>query len=67
MRLDESLRRGITPERLARAIVRACAARKREIVVPWSNWLAIYLYRLWPTMVESFMSRTIKPATGDSA
>jgi len=67
MRIDENLRRGITAERLARAIVRGVAKRKREIVVPWNNWLFVKLYQFAPQFVEWTMSKAVKPATGDWA
>ncbi|HEY0564871.1 MAG TPA: SDR family NAD(P)-dependent oxidoreductase [Terriglobales bacterium] len=60
-RPDSSFRRGITAERLARATVKAVERDKREIVVPWTNWAFVYLYRLAPGLVDVLVSRAMKP------
>ncbi|HET7442503.1 MAG TPA: SDR family NAD(P)-dependent oxidoreductase, partial [Terriglobales bacterium] len=51
--------RGITGERVARAVFRAYAKRKREVVVPWTLHPVIKLYQLFPGVVEWGMARRI--------
>jgi short-subunit dehydrogenase len=60
-RPDSSFRRGISAERLARAVVKAIQHDKREIVVPWTNWAFVYLYRLFPRVVDALVFRAMKP------
>ena len=49
-------------ERVANAVLNGYLSNKREIVVPWSYWIFIALYRFWPGLVEWFMKRTLRPA-----
>ena len=49
--------RGITAERVARAVVRGYTRGKRELVVPWTMHPVIKLYQLFPALVEWGMSR----------
>jgi short-subunit dehydrogenase len=44
--------RGISAERVARAVLRAYRKQKREVVVPWSMHPVIKLYQLFPGLVE---------------
>ena len=44
--------RGISAERVARAVLRGYLGRKREVVVPWSMHLVVKLYQLFPGLVE---------------
>jgi short-subunit dehydrogenase len=44
--------RGITAERVARAVLRGYLKRKREVVVPWTMHPVIKLYQLFPGLVE---------------
>jgi short-subunit dehydrogenase len=44
--------RGISAERVARAVLRAYGKRKREVVVPWSMHPVIKLYQLFPGLLE---------------
>jgi short-subunit dehydrogenase len=53
--------RGISAERVARAVLRGYRKRKREIVVPWRDRTFIRLYQLWPGLVEFAMMRLAKP------
>lgn len=53
---------GITPERVARAVLRGYVKRKREVVVPWHMHIPIKLYQLVPSLVEWAMARTLKQA-----
>jgi short-subunit dehydrogenase len=61
-RLSAAAKRRIGPERVARAVYRAWQAGKREIVVPWRDWIIIKMYEHWPTLLEWGMARMLKPA-----
>lgn len=49
--------RGISAQRVARAVLRGYLKRKREVVVPWTMHPAIKIYQLWPGLVERVMIR----------
>jgi short-subunit dehydrogenase len=49
--------RGISAERVARAVLRGYLKQKREVVVPWPMHLAIKVYQLFPGLVERGMVR----------
>src|SRR5882724_8796210 len=49
--------RGISVERVARAVLRGYRKQKREVVVPWTMHLAIKVYQLFPGLVERGMVR----------
>jgi short-subunit dehydrogenase len=49
--------RGITVERVARAVLRGYSRQKREVVVPWTMIPMIKLYQLFPGLVEWAMVR----------
>ena len=49
--------RGITAERVARAVLQGYLGGKREVVVPWTMHPAIKLYQLFPGLVEWAMVR----------
>lgn len=55
-----SAARGISVERVARAIFRAYVKQKREVVVPWTMHLPIKIYQLFPGVVEWAMMRMAK-------
>lgn len=57
-----STTRGITAERVARAVFRSYLQRKREVIVPWTMHPVIKLYQLFPGVVEWAMARIAKPA-----
>ena len=59
-RLGENFRRGISPERCARAVVRGYLRGSRELFVPWHGWLVSHLYELCPQFVEFGMRRMMK-------
>ena len=63
MRLSPKIRYGISADRVARAVVRGYMKQKREIVVPWQDWLVIGLYHRLPAMVEWIMGRALRPAS----
>jgi short-subunit dehydrogenase len=44
--------RGISAERVAKAVLRGYANQKREVVVPWTMQPMIKLYQLFPGLVE---------------
>jgi len=54
--------RGISPDRVARAVLRGYLKNKREIVVPWKDRIFIRLYQLWPGLIEYGLMRFRKPA-----
>jgi short-subunit dehydrogenase len=47
--------RGISVERVARAVLRGYVKQKREVVVPWTMHPAIKVYQLFPALVERTM------------
>jgi short-subunit dehydrogenase len=49
--------RGITAERVARAVLRGYVKQKREVVVPWTMHPVIKIYQLFPGLVEWAMVR----------
>ena len=49
--------RGITAERVAKALLRGYVKQKREVVVPWTMLPVIKLYQLFPGLVEWSMIR----------
>ncbi len=49
--------RGISPERVARAVLRGYVKGQREAVVPWIMHPVIKLYQLFPGLVEWFMRK----------
>lgn len=51
---------GISPDRVARAVLRASLRGKREIVVPASNWLLVWLHGLMPRLADAAMLRIIR-------
>ena len=54
--------RGISPERVARAVLHGYLKGKREVVVPWTMHLAIKVYQLFPGLVEWAMVRMSRRA-----
>lgn len=55
-------RRGATVEQVARATLSGYLKGKREVVVPWWYVPVIWFYRFFPSAVESFMARSLRPA-----
>jgi short-subunit dehydrogenase len=47
--------RGITAERVAKAVLKGYLKQKREVVVPWTMIPVIKLYQLFPGLVERAM------------
>jgi len=52
--------RGISAERVARAVYRGYRKRKREVVVPWTMIPVIKLYQLLPGVVEWGMAKAMR-------
>ena len=52
--------RGISVERVARAVLRGIQKQKREVVVPWTMHPAIKIYQLFPGLVDAVMTRMVK-------
>ena len=49
--------RGITAERVAKAVFRGYSKQKREVVVPWTMHPVIKIYQLFPGLVEWSMMK----------
>jgi short-subunit dehydrogenase len=54
--------RGISAERVARAVLSGYRKQKREVIVPWTMHPVVKLYQLFPSVVEKFMIRTARDA-----
>jgi uncharacterized protein len=54
--------RGISAERVARAVLRGYLKKKREVIVPWTMHPVIKLYQLFPGVVEWGMTRMARAA-----
>ena len=54
--------RGISSERVARAVLHGYLKGKREVVVPWTMHPAIKVYQLFPALVEWAMVRMSRRA-----
>jgi short-subunit dehydrogenase len=55
-------RHGISADRVAAAVVKACGPEKRELIVPWQHHISVKFYQLFPWLVEWVMSRALGPA-----
>jgi short-subunit dehydrogenase len=53
--------RGISPERVARAMLRGYLKGKSEVVVPWTMHPVIKAYQLFPGLVEWVMEKLMAP------
>lgn len=60
-RISSSVR-GVSAGEVARAVVRGCDARSREVVVPWKYKVFIRLYQLLPWTIERAMKQRLRPA-----
>jgi short-subunit dehydrogenase len=61
-RLGAAARRGISAERVARAVLRGYLRRSREVIVPWQDRLVIFFYQRIPRLMEFGMARMLRPA-----
>jgi len=55
--------RGISAERVARAVLRGYLKNKREVIVPWTMHPVVKLYQLFPGLVEWGMMRMARSGT----
>lgn len=55
-----SVKKGITAEQVARAVLKAYVKNKREVTVPWRDNLTIGLYRLMPSFFEWGMVKVLR-------
>ena len=53
--------RGISAERVARAVFRGYSKNKREVIVPWTMHAVVKIYQLFPGLVEWAMLKMAKP------
>lgn len=53
--------RGISPDRVACAVLEGYRKKKREVIVPWTMAPVVKLYQLFPGLVEWAMMRMAKP------
>lgn len=47
----------VAPERIARAVVKGCVKRKREVIVPWFYRLLVAFHQCFPGAMDSLMAR----------
>ncbi len=57
---SSKVKRGVTAQRVAQAVWRAYQRGSRDMVVPWSNEIAIALYRALPSLVEWGMMKMLR-------
>ncbi len=55
--------KGVTAERVARAMVRAIEKGKHEIVPNWRGWWMLLAHRVAPRLVDSIMARLARKGT----
>lgn len=55
--LEQPKAHGITPERVARAVLSGYMLKKRQVIVPWTMIPVVKLYQLFPGLVEWGMQR----------
>jgi short-subunit dehydrogenase len=53
--------RGISAERVARAVLHGYFKKKREVIVPWTMQPVVKIYQLLPGLVEWAMLRRANP------
>ena len=51
--------RGISPERVAEAVLQGYLKKKREVIVPWYMHPVVKLYQLFPGLLEAGMMRMV--------
>ena len=59
--------RGISAERVARAVYDGYRKQKREVIVPWTMHPVVKLYQLFPSLVEWGMKKMIPPKSDKPA
>jgi short-subunit dehydrogenase len=55
--------RGISAERVARAVLQGYLKNKREVIVPWTMIPVVKLYQLFPGVVEMAMTKMARKAS----
>lgn len=53
-------RKRMTPERVARAVLKGCVNKSREVCVPWFYRPVFVLYNAWPGLIEGALERAAK-------
>lgn len=61
MQISDNVKKGITADRVARAVLRAYERNTRETVVPWSNRLLIALAFMAPALIDFGLKRMVRP------
>lgn len=59
-RVGGSTRHGITVERVARAVLKGCLKKSREVAVPWHYRPIFMLYNIWPGLIEFGLRRSVR-------
>ena len=59
--------RGISSERVARAVYNGFRKQKREVIVPWTMHPVVKLYQLFPSLVEWGMLKMMRGAQSEKA
>ncbi len=62
LRLSAAATRGVSAERVARAVLRGYNRQSREVVVPWYYRPLMGWYRIMPSLFEWGMARMLRPA-----
>ena len=62
-RARPELARGITADRVARAVLEGYLKNKREVIVPWTMHPVVKLYQLFPGLVERQMAKMARSIT----
>ena len=60
-RLGGAVRKGPTPDVVAKATLEGFLKGKREVVVPWRDGLLVKAYQVWPGAIEWAMRRMVQP------
>ncbi|ABF42256.1 short-chain dehydrogenase/reductase SDR [Candidatus Koribacter versatilis Ellin345] len=59
-RVGGSTKHGITADRVARAVLRGCVKKSREIVVPWYYRPLFVTYSMWPGLIETMLRKSVR-------
>jgi short-subunit dehydrogenase len=62
LRLGAAGKRRITADRVAQAVVKGYVGGRRELSVPWRDYIVIKLYENFPGIVDAAMARMLAPA-----
>jgi short-subunit dehydrogenase len=61
-RMNTAANAGATAGEVARAVLQGYRKGKREVFVPWTYGLVVWLYRFFPGLVERQMAKRLRPA-----